>query len=197
MGILIGIALFLGLIVVALAVVLGTVFANGRPTDDEPRPERVRGPQVLARLPRILTGRPLWQIGLALVVVALVINLGWRWQRWLETPERTEVAGVATYDNEIKVVACAGPWRTIDQINWEQVETSFAIPDKGNIHCNQFINQGRRLHYALRQEDGRVIEVKPLDEQTPRDKPEIMGRAGSIVKATSLTGEELILLVQY
>lgn len=134
-------------------------------------------------------------IAVGLAVVILVV-LGLTWLGQPKTVVETPAAAAFKHGFEVKVAA--GPWRKVEEVDWAKVKSTFTIPAKGNIHCDQAVNAGKRLHYAIRQPDGVIIEMKPLGEQSPEDKKqELTAPVGAVVQVTSLTGEELSLLIQY
>ena len=132
-------------------------------------------------------------VGLA-VVILVVLGL-----TWLGQPKAVvETPAAAAFKHGFEVKVAAGPWRKVEEVDWAKVKSTFTIPAKGNIHCDQAVNAGKRLHYAIRQPDGVIIEMKPLGEQSPEDKKqEVTAPVGAVVQVTSLTGEELSLLIQY
>lgn len=132
-------------------------------------------------------------VGLA-VVILVVLGL-----TWLGQPKTVvEPPAAAAFKHGFEVKVAAGPWRKVEEVDWAKVKSTFTIPAKGNIHCDQAVNAGKRLHYAIRQPDGVIIEMKPLGEQSPEDKKqEVTAPVGAVVQVTSLTGEELSLLIQY
>lgn len=132
-------------------------------------------------------------VGLA-VVILVVLGL-----TWLGQPKAVvETPAAAAFKHGFEVKVAAGPWRKVEEVDWAKVKSTFTIPAKGNIHCDQAVNAGKRLHYAIRQPDGVIIEMKPLGEQSPEDKKqELTAPVGAVVQVTSLTGEELSLLIQY
>lgn len=132
-------------------------------------------------------------VGLA-VVILVVLGL-----TWLGQPKTVvEPPAAAAFKHGFEVKVAAGPWRKVEEVDWAKVKSTFTIPAKGNIHCDQAVNAGKRLHYAIRQPDGVIIEMKPLGEQSPEDKKqELTAPVGAVVQVTSLTGEELSLLIQY
>jgi hypothetical protein len=128
------------------------------------------------------------------VVILVVLGL-----TWLGQPKAVvETPAAAAFKHGFEVKVAAGPWRKVEEVDWAKVKSTFTIPAKGNIHCDQAVNAGKRLHYAIRQPDGVIIEMKPLGEQSPEDKKqEVTAPVGAVVQVTSLTGEELSLLIQY
>ncbi|HQI25852.1 MAG TPA: hypothetical protein PLY95_01190 [Candidatus Paceibacterota bacterium] len=130
----------------------------------------------------------------AVIIATIVLGLVWlgRPKALVETP------AAAAFKHGFEVKVAAGPWRKVEEVDWAKVKSTFTIPAKGNIHCDQAVNAGKRLHYAIRQPDGVIIEMKPLGEQSPEDKKqEVTAPVGAVVQVTSLTGEELSLLIQY
>lgn len=130
----------------------------------------------------------------AVIIATIVLGLVWlgRPKAVVETP------AAAAFKHGFEVKVAAGPWRKVEEVDWAKVKSTFTIPAKGNIHCDQAVNAGKRLHYAIRQPDGVIIEMKPLGEQSPEDKKqEVTAPVGAVVQVTSLTGEELSLLIQY
>ncbi|HPB60374.1 MAG TPA: hypothetical protein PLH96_00950 [Candidatus Paceibacterota bacterium] len=130
----------------------------------------------------------------AVIIAAVVFGL-----TWLGQPKAVvETPAAAAFKHGFEVKVAAGPWRKVEEVDWAKVKSTFTIPAKGNIHCDQAVNAGKRLHYAIRQPDGVIIEMKPLGEQSPEDKKqEVTAPVGAVVQVTSLTGEELSLLIQY
>ena len=128
------------------------------------------------------------------IIAAVVFGL-----TWLGQPKAVvETPAAAAFKHGFEVKVAAGPWRKVEEVDWAKVKSTFTIPAKGNIHCDQAVNAGKRLHYAIRQPDGVIIEMKPLGEQSPEDKKqEVTAPVGAVVQVTSLTGEELSLLIQY
>ena len=130
----------------------------------------------------------------AVIIAAVVFGLTWLGQ----TKAVVETPAAAAFKHGFEVKVAAGPWRKVEEVDWAKVKSTFTIPAKGNIHCDQAVNAGKRLHYAIRQPDGVIIEMKPLGEQSPEDKKqEVTAPVGAVVQVTSLTGEELSLLIQY
>lgn len=131
----------------------------------------------------------------AVIIATIVLGLV-----WLGRPKAlvVETPAAAAFKHGFEVKVAAGPWRKVEEVDWAKVKSTFTIPAKGNIHCDQAVNAGKRLHYAIRQPDGVIIEMKPLGEQSPEDKKqEVTAPVGAVVQVTSLTGEELSLLIQY
>ncbi|HQJ84097.1 MAG TPA: hypothetical protein PLE07_02680, partial [Candidatus Paceibacterota bacterium] len=86
----------------------------------------------------------------AVIIATIVLGLVWlgRPKALVETP------AAAAFKHGFEVKVAAGPWRKVEEVDWAKVKSTFTIPAKGNIHCDQAVNAGKRLHYAIRQPDG-------------------------------------------
>lgn len=199
-GILIGVATFLALAVI----VVGILYVIAKPTAPvQPQPAAGTTPPAAGNQGANNPPTPAWQVLIwkigsyivaTVIIAAVVFGL-----TWLGQPKAVvETPAAAAFKHGFEVKVAAGPWRKVEEVDWAKVKSTFTIPAKGNIHCDQAVNAGKRLHYAIRQPDGVIIEMKPLGEQSPEDKKqEVTAPVGAVVQVTSLTGEELSLLIQY
>ena len=199
-GLAIGVIGFLALAGIAI----GVIYAIAKPTAPQPQtppsPETPTGGQGTgANNPPAPAQQSLGQKITSYVVAAVIIAAVVFGLTWLGQPKAVvETPAAAAFKHGFEVKVAAGPWRKVEEVDWAKVKSTFTIPAKGNIHCDQAVNAGKRLHYAIRQPDGVIIEMKPLGEQSPEDKKqEVTAPVGAVVQVTSLTGEELSLLIQY
>lgn len=197
-GLAIGVIGFLAL----AGIVIGVIYAIAKPTAPQtpPSPGTPAGGQGAgANNPPAPAGQSLSQKIASYVVAAVIIAAVVFGLTWLGQPKAVvETPAAAAFKHGFEVKVAAGPWRKVEEVDWAKVKSTFTIPAKGNIHCDQAVNAGKRLHYAIRQPDGVIIEMKPLGEQSPEDKKqEVTAPVGAVVQVTSLTGEELSLLIQY
>lgn len=197
-GLAIGVIGFLAL----AGIVIGVIYAIAKPTAPQtpPSPGTPAGGQGTgANNPPAPAQQSLGQ-KIASYVIAAAFFAGIALALiWLGQPKPVvETPAAAAFKHGFEVKVAAGPWRKVEEVDWAKVKSTFTIPAKGNIHCDQAVNAGKRLHYAIRQPDGVIIEMKPLGEQSPEDKKqEVTAPVGAVVQVTSLTGEELSLLIQY
>jgi len=203
-GLAIGVIGFLAL----AGIVIGVIYAIAKPTAPQPQPQTTpspgtptggqgtgaNNPPAPAAQRQGVAGFIAGLIVAGVIIAAVVFGL-----TWLGQPKAVvETPAAAAFKHGFEVKVAAGPWRKVEEVDWAKVKSTFTIPAKGNIHCDQAVNAGKRLHYAIRQPDGVIIEMKPLGEQSPEDKKqEVTAPVGAVVQVTSLTGEELSLLIQY
>jgi len=201
-GLAIGVIGFLAL----AGIVIGVIYAIAKPTAPQPQPQTTPSPGTPtggqgtgANNPPAPAQQSLGQKITSYVVAAVIIAAVVFGLTWLGQPKAVvETPAAAAFKHGFEVKVAAGPWRKVEEVDWAKVKSTFTIPAKGNIHCDQAVNAGKRLHYAIRQPDGVIIEMKPLGEQSPEDKKqEVTAPVGAVVQVTSLTGEELSLLIQY
>lgn len=201
-GLAIGVIGFLALAGIAI----GVIYAIAKPTAPQPQPQTTPSPGTPtggqgtgANNPPAPAQQSLGQKITSYVVAAVIIAAVVFGLTWLGQPKAVvETPAAAAFKHGFEVKVAAGPWRKVEEVDWAKVKSTFTIPAKGNIHCDQAVNAGKRLHYAIRQPDGVIIEMKPLGEQSPEDKKqEVTAPVGAVVQVTSLTGEELSLLIQY
>lgn len=181
--------------------------AKSKPTAPQPQPQTTPSPGTPtggqgtgANNPPAPAQQSLGQKITSYVVAAVIIATIVLGLVWLGRPKAlvVETPAAAAFKHGFEVKVAAGAWRKVEEVDWAKVKSTFTIPAKGNIHCDQAVNAGKRLHYAIRQPDGVIIEMKPLGEQSPEDKKqEVTAPVGAVVQVTSLTGEELSLLIQY
>jgi len=203
-GLAIGVIGFLAL----AGIVIGVIYAIAKPTAPQPQPQTTpspgtptggqgtgaNNPPAPAAQRQGVAGFIAGLVVAGVIIAAVVFGL-----TWLGQPKAVvETPAAAAFKHGFEVKVAAGPWRKVEEVDWAKVKSTFTIPAKGNIHCDQAVNAGKRLHYAIRQPDGVIIEMKPLGEQSPEDKKqEVTAPVGAVVQVTSLTGEELSLLIQY
>ncbi len=201
----IGIGIGVGIFLALAGILTGAIYAIAKPTAPQPQPQAPPEPGTPggqgtgANNPPAPAQQSLGQKITSYVVAAVIIAAVVFGLTWLGQPKAVvETPAAAAFKHGFEVKVAAGPWRKVEEVDWAKVKSTFTIPAKGNIHCDQAVNAGKRLHYAIRQPDGVIIEMKPLGEQfTKGKKQEVTAPVGAVVQVTSLTGEELSLLIQY